>query len=428
MNVSFRSGAVEILPSGTLINHGCQLLDTAEQRHGIVSAKCFVRRSGRHTHSWLGLLPSENLSQIWLRQTRKPRRKNLRRVSTAKQHPRCSIQYITVRIKLTQWTKDDYNAACAKEIEILEQQSMLFDTELSELTGNGVSPNAPDLGPYKNATFFRDGLFSTIFKASSSGPVHNKGRNRSDLVALKVTTPSAMKAPHDSEREARILKEVKCEQVISLITTLWQPGGRLVLVFPFMPIDLETLMKTSKIPQFQARDIVRDMFGALSRLHSLNIIHRDVKPSNILLRSKHGPAYLADFGIAWSPNDPASERAQQKITDVGTASYRPPELLFGYAAYDTSLDLWAAGCTVAEMLHPSHHRIFDAGDLGSELALIRSIFTTLGTPNEDLWPVNSPRLNNQTWSLLMRDTYSQPNYFQTGARCDSLITPQNLGI
>jgi serine/threonine protein kinase len=170
---------------------------------------------------------------------------------------------------------------------------------------------------------------------------------------------------------------------------LWQPGGRLVLVFPFMPVDLETLMQKSSLDQAHASDIIRGLFRALSHIHSLNIIHRDVKPSNILLGSKHGPAYLADFGIAWSPNDPASEPAQNKITDVGTASYRPPELLFGYTAYDTSLDLWAAGCTVAEMVRPIHRSIFDAGDLGSELALIKSIFSNLGTPNEEVWPVRT---------------------------------------
>ena len=101
-----------------------------------------------------------------------------------------------------------------------------------------------------------------------------------------------------------------------------------------------------------------------------------------------GPAYLTDFGIAWSPTDPQSEAADAKITDVGTTSYRPPELLFGWRKYDTSLDIWAAGCVVAEMVRPGHYPLFDAGPLGSELSLIKSIFTALGTPNEDVWPVS----------------------------------------
>jgi serine/threonine protein kinase len=271
----------------------------------------------------------------------------------------------------------------------LKHQALAVETGFAEPEGDGLNLNAPDVGPYKKVTFHKVGLFSTIFKAAATECVSENGEARSELVALKVTTPSAMTPPHNSEREARILKEARSERVIQLRSMLWQPGGRLVLVFPFMPVDLETLIQKSSLDQAHARDIIRDLFGALSHIHSLHIIHRDVKPSNILLSSKHGPAYLADFGISWSPNDPASEPAQNKITDVGTTSYRPPELLFGYTAYDTSLDLWAAGCTVAEMVRPTHRSIFDAGDLGSELALIKSIFSTLGTPTEEVWPVRT---------------------------------------
>jgi serine/threonine protein kinase len=261
------------------------------------------------------------------------------------------------------------------------------EEQTEEPEAKELNQDGPNLGPYEKVTFYKDGLFSTVFKAFAKDFSNGGSGRASSLVALKVTTPAAMSAPHDSEKEARILQEGRHENVIRLLSTLWQPGGRFVLVFPFLPLDLETLLRRSTLQQNQARSIVRDLFNGLAHLHSLGIIHRDVKPSNILLASANGPAYLSDFGIAWSQNDPASEPASQKITDVGTTSYRPPELLFGFAAYDTSLDQWAAGCTVAEMVRPTHHSLFDAGDLGSELALIRSIFSTLGTPNEDMWPV-----------------------------------------
>ena len=85
--------------------------------------------------------------------------------------------------------------------------------------------------------------------------------------------------------------------------------------------------------------------------------------------------------------DPESEPSEAKITDVGTTCYRPPELLFGNTAYDSSLDMWAAGCTVAEALLGPRKTLFDAGPLGSELALIASIFKTLGTPTTTTWSV-----------------------------------------
>lgn len=145
-------------------------------------------------------------------------------------------------------------------------------------------------------------------------------------------------------------------------------------------------MRKNVIFRNQTRSHLKSLFSALAHIHAQGIIHRDIKPSNILLASPAGPASLADFGIAWMAGDPASEPANEKITDVGTTCYRPPELLFGYKAYGCALDLWAAGCVVAEVVGKGE--LFDSGELGSELALIHSHFTTLGTPTDETWPVS----------------------------------------
>jgi cyclin-dependent kinase len=221
---------------------------------------------------------------------------------------------------------------------------------------------------------------STVFKARA------KESSAAKVVALKVTTPSLMTPPHDSVREARLLDVCKHQAVVPLLDS-FREGGRFVLVFPFLRQDLENLLRTANLTKRQSRLVFTALFEALASIHSLGIIHRDVKPSNILLESMDGPIYLADFGIAWSPSDKGSEPADDKITDVGTTCYRPPELLFGDRSYDCSLDMWAAGCVVAEMVKKGHYPIFDPGPLGSELGLIKSMFTTLGTPNDETWPV-----------------------------------------
>ncbi|KIW93195.1 uncharacterized protein Z519_05800 [Cladophialophora bantiana CBS 173.52] len=260
------------------------------------------------------------------------------------------------------------NAAPADEPELPQEQEIL------NLEG-------PSFGAYEYATYHTDGQMSTIFKAQAkdeNAPVR--------IVALKVTYPGMMTPPHNSEREARLLVKARHEHVVPLLDTIHESGGRLLLVFPFLRQDLENLLRSDRLDRQQTSIVFDGLFQALEHIHALGMIHRDVKPSNILLKSMSGPVYLIDFGIAWSPDDKDSEPADSKITDVGTTCYRPPEILFGDRSYDTSLDMWAAGCVVAEMVKVGHHPIFDAGPLGSELSLIKSMFTTLGTPDVDSWP------------------------------------------
>ena len=249
-------------------------------------------------------------------------------------------------------------------------------------------PNLPasgaTIGRYTNAEHFNDGLFSEVFRALDPDLPPEGGKLR--MVALKVTNPSIMQPPHDSIREARILEKATHENIILLIETFRQSDGTFVLVFPYMPFSLETLLRQKSSTPASRKAILRDIFSGLEHIHGLGLIHRDVKPSNILLATPNGPAYLADFGIAWSPTDSASEKPSEKILDVGTTCYRPPELLFGYSSYTTKLDMWAAGCVAAQVLCLNDETLFDAGDLGSELALIKSMFQTLGTPDLEIWP------------------------------------------
>ena len=280
-------------------------------------------------------------------------------------------------------------------------QELLDKKSLSP--GGGPTPDAaPDvdaptsgvvIGRYINAQHYKDGLFSEVFKAAL--PESERRPGESSVVALKVTSPEAEGPPHDSKREARFLEAARHERIVPLLETFHQPGGRFVLAFPFLPYDLDTLLHQRLLTNDSRRTILKDLFSALAHLHDHNIIHRDIKPSNILLASLSGPAYLSDLGIAWSPSDSASEPLGEKILDVGTTSYRPPELLFGNQKYGAKLDMWAAGCTAAQVVCLEEKTLFDSGDLGSELALIKSVFETLGTPDLDVWPVRHSAISGK---------------------------------
>ncbi|KAF2402418.1 cell division protein kinase [Trichodelitschia bisporula] len=283
----------------------------------------------------------------------------------------------------------EYHLLCNTALETLRGTGNADIVENLEAEDTVVASNAPTkaFGRYHHATHYKDSLHSDIFRAvvPSDVPPDFTGKPGT-AVALKVTYMNAMAPPHNSEREIRILKKAVFPQIIPLWESFSEAAGHLVLVFPFMPYDLDALLQQQYLPEARRRSILKDLFSALQYLHSLGIIHRDVKPANILMRTPSGHAYLGDFGVAWCPGDKDSEPADTKITDVGTSSYRAPELLFGGVSYGCSLDLWAAGCVAAQVVTSSTEPLFEPGEPGSDLQLIHSIFVKLGTPNYEVWP------------------------------------------
>ena len=206
-------------------------------------------------------------------------------------------------------------------------------------------------------------------------------------MALKVTERAD--PPHDSRREVQLLTAAAHRHVLPLLGTLIDRESRFVLVFPFFRYDLAHVLRHQVLTERQSRSVLSDLMSALSHIHSLGIIHRDIKPSNILMHDINGPAVLADFGISWKEGVASSEGPSEKILDIGSTCYRPPELLFGNRSYNESVDIWAAGCVAAQTTSLGQRTLFDSGDLGSDLSLVKSIFETLGTPDLTTWPVRT---------------------------------------
>ncbi|KAL7928287.1 serine/threonine protein kinase, CMGC group [Trichoderma chlorosporum] len=241
------------------------------------------------------------------------------------------------------------------------------------------SPHPPEsgirIGSYANCSPIADGVTSEVF--------------RSGATALKVIVHSA--EPHNPLREIKILQALR-PPCIPLIETFRDQEQRLVLAFPYMPLTLADILEKS--PSALDKALVRSVFGdalrALAAIHGQGIVHRDIKPSAILLASPSGPAYLSDFGTAWHPAlSAASEPPASKILDVGTGPYRAPEVLFGDKSYGPAVDMWALGVMLAEAISSPPAPPFESRPVhedGNQLGLILSIFKTLGTPTPETWP------------------------------------------
>jgi len=122
------------------------------------------------------------------------------------------------------------------------------------------------------------------------------------------------------------------------------------LIFEYMETDLHAVIRTNILEDIHKRFIIYQLLKAIKYMHSGQVIHRDMKPSNLLLNSEC-LVKVADFGLARSINAPKDEGRQQILTDyVATRWYRAPEILLGSTTYTKGVDMWSVGCILGELL------------------------------------------------------------------------------
>jgi len=221
----------------------------------------------------------------------------------------------------------------------------------------------------------------------SGGHVHHATENSNSRdVAIKVVPLVAEDegVPVVSLREVALLRSMSHPNILELLDVFVDlPLQQVCMVLPYMQNDLKSLLRTRfklGMPRRMIASTMRQTFAGLAYLHDSDILHRDLKPMNVLV-DESGTVKLADFGLA-------RVRPKGSLTqEVVTLWYRAPELLLGQQNYTAAVDMWAAGCMLAEL---ALNRPLLAGD--SEIGQILCICKLLGTPTEASWPgvVNLP--------------------------------------
>ncbi|KAK6327814.1 hypothetical protein J4Q44_G00034600 [Coregonus suidteri] len=123
------------------------------------------------------------------------------------------------------------------------------------------------------------------------------------------------------------------------------------LVFEYMDTDLHAVIKKGNLlKDIHKRYVMHQLLKATKYLHSGNVIHRDQKPSNILLDTDCF-VKLCDFGLARSLCQIQEDAGNPALTEyVATRWYRAPEILLGSSRYTKGVDMWSIGCILGEML------------------------------------------------------------------------------
>uniref|UniRef100_A0A8C4Q4G7 mitogen-activated protein kinase n=1 Tax=Eptatretus burgeri TaxID=7764 RepID=A0A8C4Q4G7_EPTBU len=208
------------------------------------------------------------------------------------------------------------------------------------------SPTSPKFGKtesYEKLEKLGEGSYATVYKG--------KSRLNGKLVALKVIRLQVEEGtPFTAIREASLLKGLKHA---NMCYVLFKPG---LYIWLFL---------------FQ-------LLRALAFIHEQRILHRDLKPQNLLIGDNGQLKLLADFGLARSKSVPSHTYSNEVVT----LWYRPPDVLFGSTDYSTCLDMWGVGCIFVEMIQgsPAFPGIKDVQDQ------LERIWMVLGTPTEESWP------------------------------------------
>ncbi|CAK7893656.1 hypothetical protein CAAN1_01S13652 [[Candida] anglica] len=240
---------------------------------------------------------------------------------------------------------------------------------VTETVNNGRT-GEPETIQYTQSQMVGHGSFGVVFQTQLVPS--------NEIAAIK----RVLQDKRFKNRELQIMKLVHHRNIVDLKHYFYTNNEKnelyLNLILEFVP---ETLYKAShyyvskrlSMPSLEVKLYTYQMLRALNYIHSQGICHRDIKPQNLLIDPTSGVLKLCDFGSAkiLNPNEP-------NVSYICSRYYRAPELIFGATNYTTKIDVWSAGCVMAELI--LGQPLFP-GESGIDQLV--EIIKILGTPSRD---------------------------------------------
>ncbi|KAH6809093.1 cyclin-dependent kinase B1 [Perilla frutescens var. frutescens] len=228
-----------------------------------------------------------------------------------------------------------------------------------------------------------EGTYGKVYKA--------KEKSTGQVVALKKTRLEMDEegVPPTALREVSLLQMLSQSLYVVRLLCVEHVDNKngkplLYLVFEYLDTDLKKFIDSHRKgpnPRPLAPQLIQSFLYQLCKgvahCHSHGVLHRDLKPQNLLLDKEKGILKIADLGLGRAFTVPLKSYTHEIVT----LWYRAPEVLLGSTHYSTGVDMWSVGCIFAEMVR---RQALFPGD--SEFQQLLHIFKLLGTPTEKNWP------------------------------------------
>lgn len=268
-----------------------------------------------------------------------------------------------------------------------------------------------------------NGSFGVVFQATCI--------ETGETVAIK----KVLQDKRFKNRELQIMRVLDHPNVVKLKHCFYSTNEKhevfLNLVLEYVP---DTVYRISKhytknghrMPQLYVKLYVYQLCRSLAHIHSAGVAHRDIKPQNLLVNTYTHELKLCDFGSA-----KVLVKGEPNISYICSRYYRAPELIFGATDYTTAIDVWSAGCVMAELM--VGQPLFP-GESGVDQLV--EIIKVLGTPKaEEIHAMNPnytefkfPQIKAHPWSKVFHkrmpadavELVSQMLQYTPGLRCSAL--------